>query len=101
MVSWRILGAGGAGEGTDAGRTRGSSFAGSSEGWDPAVAGSLGSWIVALLSAFPSAARVASGSTPGGGSAPFDFLLVGKTYVVKVTVYDGFFESTTTPPIEF
>jgi len=35
------------------------------------------------------------------GSAPFDFLLVGKTYVVKVTVYDGFFERTTTAPIEF
>ncbi len=35
------------------------------------------------------------------GSAPFDFLLVGKTYIVKVTVFDGFFERTTTAPIEF
>jgi len=35
------------------------------------------------------------------GSAPFDFLLPGNTYVVKVTVHDGFFERTTTAPFFF
>ncbi len=35
------------------------------------------------------------------GSAPFDFLLLGNTYIVKVTVYDGIFERTTTGPFEF
>ena len=35
------------------------------------------------------------------GSAPFDFLLPGNTYVVKVTVHDGIFERTTTAHSEF
>jgi hypothetical protein len=35
------------------------------------------------------------------GSAPFDFLLPGNTYVVKVTVHDGIFERTTTAHFEF
>jgi len=35
------------------------------------------------------------------GSAPFDFLLPGNTYIVKVTVYDGTFERTTRAPFEF
>ena len=52
-----------------------------------------------------------NGIAPGGaeifawnstsGSAPFDFLLPGNTYIVKVTVYDGIFERTTTAPFEF
>lgn len=52
-----------------------------------------------------------NGIAPGGaetftwnstsGSAPFDFLLLGNTYIVKVTVYDGIFERTTTGPFEF
>jgi len=52
-----------------------------------------------------------NGIAPGGaetfawnstsGSAPFDFLLPGNTYIVKVTVYDGTFERTTRTPFEF
>ena len=35
------------------------------------------------------------------GSAPFDFLRPGNTYIVKVTVHDGIFERTTTAHSEF
>ncbi len=34
------------------------------------------------------------------GTAPFDFLLPGNTYVVKVTVFDGYYQKTTTAPLE-
>lgn len=35
------------------------------------------------------------------GSAPSGFLLPGNTYVIKVTVHDGYFEKTTTAPLEY
>ena len=34
------------------------------------------------------------------GSAPFDFLLPGNTYVVTVRVFDGHYQRTTTAPFE-
>ena len=48
---------------------------------------------------------------PGGGeafkwnatrsSAPFDFLLPGKTYIVTIKVFDGYYRRTTTAPSEW
>jgi hypothetical protein len=35
------------------------------------------------------------------GSAPFDFLLPGKTYTIKITVFDGYYSKTTTAPSEW
>lgn len=35
------------------------------------------------------------------GSAPFDFLLPDNTYVIKVTVFDGYYQKTTTAPLEW
>jgi len=35
------------------------------------------------------------------GLAPFDFLLPGNTYVIKVIVYDGYYQRTTTAPFEW
>lgn len=32
------------------------------------------------------------------GAAPFDFLLPGKVYVVKITVFDGYYQETTAAP---
>ncbi|UCE95334.1 MAG: hypothetical protein JSV51_06270 [Candidatus Bathyarchaeota archaeon] len=35
------------------------------------------------------------------GSAPFDFLLQGKTYIVTIRVFDGDYQKTTTAPSEW
>jgi hypothetical protein len=35
------------------------------------------------------------------GSAPFDFLLPGNTYVVTIKVFDGYYRRTTTAPSEW
>jgi hypothetical protein len=38
---------------------------------------------------------------PIRGSAPLDFLLPGNTYVIRNTVYDGYFEKTATAQLEW
>jgi hypothetical protein len=35
------------------------------------------------------------------GSAPFDFLLPGNTYIVAINVFDGYYRRTTTAPSEW
>lgn len=35
------------------------------------------------------------------GSAPLDFLSAGNTYVIRVTVHDGYFEKTATAQLEW
>ena len=35
------------------------------------------------------------------GSAPFDFLLPGNTYIVTINVFDGYYRRTTTAPSEW
>ena len=35
------------------------------------------------------------------GSAPFDFLLPGNTYIVTINVFDGYYRRTTTAPLEW
>jgi len=35
------------------------------------------------------------------GSAPFDFLLPGNTYMVTIKVFDGYYRRTTTAPFEW